>query len=63
MEEVIGKVYSVSTGNISDAAYREKMQEQINKVYSVSTGHVSGAAYRENGGTNGQGLQCKYRPY
>ncbi len=47
----------------SDAAYREKMEVLMGKVYSASTGHISGAAYGENGGANGQGLQCKYRPY
>ncbi len=39
------------------------MKDLMGKVYSASTGHISGAAYGENGGANGQGLQCKYRPY
>ncbi len=56
-------MYSASTGQISGAAYREKMKEVMDKVHSVSTGHISGAAYGENEGSNGQGLQCKYRPY
>ncbi len=42
--------------------HTEKMEEVMGKVYSASTGHISGAASGENGGTNGQGLQCKYRP-
>ncbi len=57
------KVYSVSTSYISGDAYREKMEELMGKVYSASTGHISGAEYGENGEANGQGLQCKYRPY
>ncbi len=63
MEELMDMVYSASTVHISGAAYREKMKELMGKVYSASTGHISGEAYGENGGTNGQGLQCKYRPY
>ncbi len=39
------------------------VEELMGKVYSASTGHISGASYVENRGTNGQGLQCKYRPY
>jgi hypothetical protein len=63
MEEAMDKVYSASTGHISGAACRKKMEELMGKVYSASTGHINGTAYGENGGTNGQGLQCKYRPY
>ncbi len=59
----MGKVYSASTGHINGAAHRKKMEELMGKIYSASTGHISGAAYGENGGANGQGLQCKYRPY
>jgi hypothetical protein len=33
MEELIGKVYSVSTGHISCDAYREKLEELMGKVY------------------------------
>jgi hypothetical protein len=43
--------------------HTEKMEELMDKVYSASTGHICCAAYGENGGGNGQGLQCKYRPY
>jgi hypothetical protein len=63
MEELLGKVYSARTSHINGAAYRKKMEELIGKVYSASTGLINGAACGENGGTNGQGLQCKYRPY
>ncbi len=40
MEELMGKVYSASTGHISGAAYRKKMEELMDKVYSASTGHI-----------------------
>ncbi len=43
--------------------HTEKIEELMGKVYSASTGIISGAAYGEIRGTNGQGLQCKYRPY